>query len=131
MSIIWCGFLCRDVHPVCRVILDICLEELPSLPNRCLIQHYMLCRKDRDTLVCTVCTGRGLIMAVKASYLQDSVSAGKRKTHHACEDQQRWVAFHARNGRHNLPDPLVHLSCPHFPWSLFLTCDCFFHGQKC
>ena len=34
-------------------------------------------------------------------------------------------------GRPNPPALLVHFSCPHFPWSLFLTCDCFMHGQKC
>lgn len=55
MDIIWCGCLCCDSHPACRVILDICLEKLPSLPDVCLGQHYMPRRKVRDTLMCTLC----------------------------------------------------------------------------
>lgn len=81
------------MHPACRVILDICLEQLPSLPELCLVQHYMPCRKDRDTLICTVCTGRGLIIAGKVSHPQDSVSAGKRKTYCVCEDPAFSLAF--------------------------------------
>lgn len=37
IDIIWCGSLCRDMHPVRRLILDLCLEELASLPDECLV----------------------------------------------------------------------------------------------